>query len=345
MPPQRPGEAPRTMHGALSSNQPNMTDFRGAFIIGAPRSGTTLLQSLISSHSQFFSPPETSFFFNIIPLLGNQYAYPDCPIDENEIKIIKNDFQRMTGIAPNIDATVAPGTTIKDAFENLLSAFNRDRKPRWIEKTTNHARCMLTIRRFYPQAKFVHLIRDPVDCVASMANIRPTSLSDFRISYISSYYEFARLWKKNVVSVLRYPDRENVLHIFYEDLVLRPRVTLGQICAFLGVPFEEHLMETFHESAASLFSQESCPWQNDNLVPGFHTDAVHKWRRKLPPQKVWLIQKYTQDLARYLGYYEGVGVHLRFMIPLYAFADLTKLAVSVTRLEILVRKFLVGALK
>lgn len=322
-----------------------MIDFHGAFIVGAPRSGTTLLQSLISSHSEFFSPPETSFFFNIIPLLGTQYSNPDCPIDDNIIEIIKNDFQRMTGIAPTIETAITPDTTIKDTFENLLSAFNRDRKPKWIEKTTNHARCMLTICRFYPQAKFIHLIRDPVDSVASMASLKPVSISDFRISYVSSYYGFARLWKKCVLSALQYPDQKNVLHIFYEDLVLKPRTVLEEVCDFLDVSFEESLMERFHKNAELLFSKQSCPWQKDNLIPGFHTDAVHKWRRKLSVYKIWLIQKYTQDLARYLGYYENVKANSIFLIFLNATTDQIRLAISVTRIEKPIRKLIGRLLK
>jgi hypothetical protein len=317
----------------------------GIFIVGAPRSGTTLLQSLISSHSEFFSPPETSFFLNVLPLLGVQYANPDFPISANGIHLFKQDFEHMTGLTLDVDGTIQPGMPVKQVFEQLISGFNKENKPRWVEKTTNHARCMLAIRNFYPQAKFIHLIRDPVDSVASMASIKPISLADFRITYISSYYGFARLWKRNVLSALRYPDQINVLHIFYEDLVLKPRVILEQVCDFLAVAFEEPLMKTFHESAASLFSGKSCPWQSDNLVPGFHTDAVHKWRRRLPPEKIWLIQRYTQDLARYLGYYEKVRIRSRFMILVYAFIDQVMLIVSVTRLEMLVRKFLVGVFK
>ena len=281
----------------------------------------------------------------MLPLLGVRYANPDYPVSKDGINLIKQDFEHMTGLVIDIDGTICSGMPVKSVFEQLIAGFNRENKPRWVEKTTNHARCMLTIRRFYPDAKFIHLIRDPVDSVASMASLKPVSISDFRIGYISSYYGFARLWKKNVLSALRYPDQENVLHIFYEDLVLKPRASLERVCAFLGVPFEEPLMETFHESARSLFSGESCPWQNDNLIPGFHTDAVHKWRRNLPSYKVWLIQKYTQDLARYLGYYEDVKVSPRLMILLYPLVDQIMVAVSVTRLEKLIRKFIVGIIK
>jgi hypothetical protein len=317
----------------------------GVFIVGAPRSGTTLLQSIISSHSEFFSLPETSFFTNIIPLLGIRSSDPDFPIDSKGIELIKQDFKLMTGVESNISAETAAGISTKRAFEKLIAGFNKDQKDRWIEKTTNHARCMLAVRRFYPNAKFIHVIRDPVDSIASMASLKPVSISDFRISYISSYYGFARLWKKCVLSALQYPDQKNVLHIFYEDLVLKPRTVLEEVCRFLEVSFEESLMETFHKNAESLFSEQNCPWQKDNLIPGFHTDAVHKWRKKLSIYKIWLIQNYTQDLARYLGYYEHVKANSILLIFLNATFDQIKLAISVTRSEKLIRKLIVRLIK
>jgi len=317
----------------------------GFFIVGAPRSGTTLLQSILSSHHEIFSAPETSFFVSIIPLLGIQYYNPDCPTTEKDIIIIKENFRTMTGIQPCINAAIKPGTPIKRVFEELLSGFNKDGKPKWIEKTTNHARCMLAIQRFYPEGKFIHVIRDPVDSVASMANLRPISVSDLRIAYISSYYGFARLWKECVVSALRYPNQENVLHVFYEDLVIHPKMVLYRVCRFLEVSFEASLMDSFHKTAESLFSKESCPWQKDNLLPGFHTDAVHKWRRQLPVAKVWLIQKYTQDLARYFGYYETIERTSTVLILLNVIIDQIRLVISSTRVENMIRKLIIRIVK
>lgn len=282
-----------------------MNRHTGVFIIGSPRSGTTLLQSIVASHSEYFSPPETSFFFRVIPLLGVRYSDPDCPVDEDAIAIIRQDFETMTGIE---GFELRAGLTAREVFESLVNAFNDGSKPKWVEKTTNHAQTMLAIARYYPEAKFLHIIRDPIDSVASMVSIRPNSLGDFRLSYFPSIRGHAKLWNGCISSAFAYPRQENVLHLFYEDLIRKPEATIDGVCGFLGIGFEAGMMDLFHRSADALFSKQSCPWQNNNLVPGFHGDSVHKWRGKIPMQDVWLIQKYTEYWARYLGYYEFVTV-------------------------------------
>ncbi len=312
----------------------------GVFIVGAPRSGTTLLQSILATHTEFFSAPETSFFSRIIPLLGADYYNSEQPINAGDIDTIRRDFHMMTGFEVPVDVKMSPGISVRDAFENLLYGFNIEKKAQWIEKTTNQARCMLAISRYYPDAKFVHIIRDPVDCVASMMSIKPTSIVDYRISYVTSYYELARLWRRCITSVLHYPHQHNVLHIFYEDLVLRPRKVLTEVCHFLGVPFEDTMLNVFHRTAESLFSEKSCPWQKRNLIAGFHADAIHKWRKKLSPCAIWLIQRYIQDLAHYLGYYETVEIKSMVWLGINIAIDQVKLFISVTRIEKPIRRLL-----
>ena len=308
----------------------------GLFLVGAPRSGTTLLQSILCSHSQLYSTPETSFFCDIIPRLGVEYRDPDHPISEQDIATIKQSFQQLTGMQVRLDG-LSPGAGIKAAFEALLSEFNHDNKPKWIEKTTNHARSMLVIRKFYPDAKFIHIIRDPVDSIGSMTSLRPTSVSDTRVPYVSSFYGFANLWLECVRSALCYPHQDSVLHLYYEDLVKNPNDVILKVFDFLGIPFEAPVTENFHKSAENLFSAESCPWQNSNLTPGFHTDKIHKWRKKLSPAKVWLIQYYTADLARSFGYYEKVETCSNISATTNLLADQLKRIIATSRIEVLFR--------
>jgi hypothetical protein len=310
------------------------------FIVGAPRSGTTLLQSILATHSEFFSVPETSFFSRILGRLGAGYYSPDHPLNDRDVEIIKQDLQLMTGFQIPSTSQICAGMSVKAAFEALLLGFNTGRKPRWLEKTTAHAKCMLAIRRFYPDAKFLHIIRDPVDCVASMINIMPTSLLDLRIRYFSSYYDHARLWNESVTDVLLYPDQTNVLHIFYEQLVMKPKTVIEEVCRFLQIRFEGVLLESFHQTAATLLSADSCPWQTDNLSPGFHANAVHKWRGRLSPYRVWLIQRYTENLCRYIGYYEDVEVRSGLLKLFYLAADQTRRFFALSGFEASLRKLL-----
>lgn len=312
----------------------------GVFIVGSPRSGTTLLQSILASHSEYFSAPETSFFSRIIPSLGIAYSNPTHSITKCDARAIEADFKLMTGIDIEIASSLSSEQQIRRTFEKVLQCFNANEKKNWIEKTTLHAISMLAIRRFYANAKFIHIIRDPVDAVSSMVNMRPTSVSDSRIGYISSYRAQANLWKLCVLSALQYPDQENVIHIFYEDLVLHPDTELKRICDFLNVSVEPGMLESFHQTAQNLLSEEHCPWQKQNLRPGIAPDAVHKWRRKTSQYNIWLIQLYTKSLSKYLGYYEDTKTNSKALKLIFYVTDQIRWTVVLSGIESKIRKVL-----
>jgi hypothetical protein len=276
----------------------------GFFIVGAPRSGTTLLQSILAGHPQLYSAPETSFFNRIIPLLGSEFHNPDAELSSDHFAKIEEDFHYMTGFELSLAGKVPGNATVRDVFEAMLQSFNKDGKDYWVEKTTNHARAMMLIRRFYPDAKFIHLIRDPVDSVGSMIRIRPTGPLDFRIRYVSPITGFARVWQKCVNGAMQYPDQDNVHHLFYEDLVADPATNVRAVCDFLGVDFSETMLSGFENETDSLLSVDHCPWQQENTRSGFHKETAGKARRELAAGDVWLIQRVVKEQASTLGYYD-----------------------------------------
>ncbi len=275
----------------------------GLFIVGAPRSGTTLLQTILARHADLYSAPETSFFNRIVPELGVAYRYPNAKLTKVQLEFIENDFRYMTGLELSLGERVKDGTTVRDAFEAIMESFNDEGKPYWIEKTTNHARAMMLIHAFYPDAKFIHLIRDPVDSVGSMIRIRPTDVMDFRIRYVSPITGFARVWQKCVNGAFQYPYQDNVRHVFYESLLADPAPEVEGICDFLGLAYSDDMLSGFEREAEKLLSVERCPWQLDNLKPGFHQQNVGKARRELSSGDVWLIQRAVKELAATCGYY------------------------------------------
>ncbi|MGB5540794.1 MAG: sulfotransferase [Gammaproteobacteria bacterium] len=315
----------------------------GIFIVGCPRSGTTLLQSMLASHSEIYSAPETSFFSRIIPRLGVEYSDPGTRIDRRCLDMVAADFREMTGIElPAAFMEQDTETDIRSLFENLLASFNKDDKPLWVEKTTLHARHMLAITRFYPEARFINLIRDPVACVGSMSVIRPTSPADYRIRYLGSLHNFAKLWDSCVGAVLEFPHQEQVLHLRYETLVEQPRETVNTVCGFLGIAFQEAMLDSFHHSAAGIFSDTSCPWQKGNLSAGVSKESLYKWRRRLGPAKTWLVQRYVLGHALMLGYYEENLRGSAISVILVFTADQLMRLLAASRIELILRRLFTG---
>jgi hypothetical protein len=285
------------------------------------------------------SAPETSFFSRIIPRLGVDFGDPEMQVDEKCAGLARDDFQLMTGMdLPDDFVAVTSGTNARDLFERMLGCFNRDAKPMWVEKTTLHARHLMAIRRFYPEMKVINVIRDPVACVGSMSAIKPTSFDDLRIGYLSSLYGFSRLWNECIAAAFAFPYQDQVLHIRYESLVGDPEKTMRSVCGFLGIGYEQHMLETFHDSARDVLSSSSCPWQSGNLSAGIREEPVNRWRRRLGPAKIWLVQKYTLAWSQQLGYYEEIMKGSRIVFLLLLVSDQFVRLLSATRIEISFRK-------
>ena len=317
----------------------------GIFITGCPRSGTTLLQSIVSSHSEIYTAPETSFFSRIIPRLGVDYGEPGRKIDQRCIEVIVKSFQEQTGIdLPTDFPDRGREYSAREVFEELLGGFNTERKPLWVEKTTLHARNLMAIRRFYPQARIVNMVRDPVACVGSMSAIKPTSISDLRIKYIGSLYEYAALWNDCVSAALGFPYQDHIMHVHYESLVESPEHTVKAVCEFLGVAYEKGMLESFHKAAKGIFSESSCPWQKGNLSPGLSKEPLYKWRKRLGVEKTWIIQKYTRKYSTMLGYYEENHSN-KVMLILVFVLDQAKRLFSASRMELFVRRFVMRLIK
>ena len=315
----------------------------GIFITGCPRSGTTLLQSILASHSLIYTAPETSFFSRIIPRLGVEFSRPEASVGSREIGIIRNDFHMMTGIELPADfAKDRDNLDIRSVFELLMASFNRDGKPMWVEKTTLHARNLPLIATFYPEMKVINVIRDPVACVGSMSHIRPTGFSDLRIRYLASLADFSRIWNDCVSMAMDFHGRDQILHVRYEDLVEKPVVTVEHICRFLGIEYESGMLESFHLSAKDIFSGEACPWQQKNLRSGVARDSLYSWRERLGASKSWLIQRYTLRRAMELGYFEEGLESNRFALLLAIIRDQLIRMIAASRIELIFRKLLTG---
>lgn len=312
----------------------------GFFIVGASRSGTTLLQSILSRHEEIYSAPETSFFNRIVPRLGVGCNHPDATLTAAQLSVIEQDFHYTTGLEVQWQGRLQSGTTVRESFEALLASYNEQDKPRWVEKTTGHVRAMWLIRRFYPEARFVHLVRDPVDVVGSHKRIKPGELSDLRMLYYEPITGYARSWQHCVRAAMLYPEQANVLHLYYEDLVRAPEETVRRVCEFYGLDFSDSLLTGFEQEAGRLFSPQRNPWQLSNTQPGFNTGAIGKARRELSAGDIWLIQRVVREEAMALGYIDesqAPGAPAKLLSLL---REVLRYAVYATSLELIVRSLL-----
>ncbi|MGB5160076.1 MAG: sulfotransferase [Thermoanaerobaculia bacterium] len=246
------------------------------FIVGVPRSGTTLVQSLLAAHSATTSFTETHFFdrhFKILPL-GSRPLLTANPVARVREFLIEN--REEPGAAARWFTEASPWSlrfpplrllqTRRVARRLLLvldELAQRRGSPYWIEKTPRHLRYLPFLARLSdgaPEAKFVHVIRDGPDVVASLneASRRWDRHYDVDTSI--------RRWNEDVAFSLSRSREPNDSFIFYEELVSRPEPTLRRILGELNLDWEPQILENYGREASELVTAEES-WKTDVARP------------------------------------------------------------------------------
>lgn len=289
------------------------------FVVGVPRSGTTLLRLILNAHSQVSLGPETHFFKQVWEHKGQ---YGDLS-DTNNLQTLWRDYsgtKSFDDFAFDNPAQVEKHVmqVVRD-YPNFLQALlelyaNYHHKPIWGEKTPEHLLYVPQILQWYPNAKIVHVIRDPRAVCASLAKV-PWASNDV----VSN----ARVWNRYLAFAegLETPRQTaSLLDIRYEDLIFNPEGILRQICAFIGIDFEPTMLSFYKES--DKFVEKNEPWKNNVLSP-MSADNIDKWKTQLSPSQQREVASKARRLMLKHGYLESKGLlDTIFALPLSLYVNL-----------------------
>jgi Sulfotransferase family len=276
------------------------------FFVGCPRSGTTLVQRIANAH----------------PLLAVV----------NEQEWIANWWEQRVGVAP--DGTVTPELVEKlfshRRFPRLgleperVADLVRDEQKHYVqfvvelfdlhgraegkplvgEKSPGYVKHLATMHELFPQARFVHLIRDGRDVALSALAWKKAERSlgryptwqDDPLSTAAIWWEWhVRLGRETGASLG--PDLYYELR--YESLVHDPDEECRKLCGFLDVPYEEAMLR-FHEGRTRTKPGLGAKASWLPVTPG-----LRSWRRQMPTQDVARFEAACGPLLRELGYATG----------------------------------------
>jgi Sulfotransferase family len=271
---------------------------RPIFVVGCPRSGTTLLSVLLHAHPNIAMPPETRF---LLPAYYEREKFGDLRREANRRLLAEQITGKGSAFrdlrldrAATIDAIVAAPPTLGSACATIWQEFARARgKPRWGEKRPAYWREMDVIMRLFPTAQIIHLVRDPRSCVASLMRVPwwDRTVPDSTAVWGMSNRTLNRLGRK--------VPKDSYHRVRYEDLVGDVRGTLEKMCAFLGEDFAETMLE--HTTAAADIVPKRKTWHG---LVGKEVDAkrTQGWRSVLEPQQVGLVEFVSLPQMMRYGY-------------------------------------------
>jgi hypothetical protein len=204
------------------------------FLVSPPRSGSTLLARMLGAHPRIAGGPEPHL---LTPLAHLGYfervdAAPYDPVISQEG--VRELVARLPG--GEADYVAACRRYADHLYERWLAA--QPGKSLLLDKTPAYALALPFIARLYPRARYVVLTRTPLAVLSSQA-----------ASFFDGDYEEAErlspVLERYVPAIARFLREADVpkLHVRYEELVAQPAEQLGRICALVGVPFEERMIE------------------------------------------------------------------------------------------------------
>jgi len=255
------------------------------FVVGCGRSGTTLLRAILDSHPDVAVPDEVSFVVRFArPHYALRYGWPRGydPAAAAGLLLGNESFRRW-GL-PDDEARAALtgppaptsyAATVRRAYAAYAA---RAGKPRYADKTPMHVLHLRRLGRMFPEARFVHLVRDGRDVAASYRSVAwgPSGIDDA-----------ALLWRRRVSAGRRAGPRlgpGRYREVRYEDLVAEPERVVRELCAFLDLTWDDRVL-SYHERAGEVIAATRFPAAHGRLAQP-PTPGLRDWRRELSAAEV-----------------------------------------------------------
>jgi hypothetical protein len=273
------------------------------FIVGCPRSGTTLRRSLLRSHPRITFPNESQ----CLPRFYRAYGDP-CNSQEGyrvAARFLQMPRIRFWGL-PLDPSDFVDCRSCREIFSRVYQAWAcREGKSRWGDKTPEYVEEIPTLLEIFPNAKIIHLYRDGRDVALSWTRqwFGPSNI-----------YVAARLWKRCVSAGLQVGatlSPENYLEIRYETLLSEAEATMRWICAFLNEPFSPKVITPNFLETRDVAPRLGTWPPSDISTTQVITANAMKWRQAMLPAERIVFESVAGDLLSTLGYpTEGKRRHI-----------------------------------
>lgn len=283
------------------------------FITGLHKSGTTLLRALLDGHPELSTVPFESHYFKLI---GNwvdneyQFAKPQIsPISSKDFTaFIKEINETSSEFADNFAAnkidlalfssslesfTAGKSPSLEQYLKAIIIATGQNESKRIVEKSIENFEFTEDIFRLNPQAKVLHIVRNPYENFVSMRKFKSIAfgyplMSRFMRTLYNHYYFLQR-------NLRNYPDR--YLLVKYEDLILEQEKTMRKVAHFLELEYHESLLNP------SILGEA---WEGNSMTgkkfSGLKTSLSLKWQEEIHPMELKYFARAFGFINSILGY-------------------------------------------
>ncbi len=230
------------------------------FIVGIARSGTTLLQSMLGSHPDVFTLPETHFWDRS---MAKQKTLRLLQIiNKKDINFVKKYFSKIdfnkNNKWPSLIYSKKRWTKFLITQIDKLSLAHS--KNIWVEKTPLNLYYIDLITSVYPETYFIHTIRRGIDNIASLYEASKENPEYFAQSTID---KCINRYDKEINISRKYLKNTNHYFVLYDKLVENPEEVLKRVCGFLNIDYKKEMLE-YSKTARKIITPEES-WKSKNI--------------------------------------------------------------------------------
>jgi len=275
-----------------------VSDAPPIFVVGCPRSGTTMLRLMLDAHPSLAIPPE-SHFIPLVARVHSRYEQPSgFDADHMAADVMRGLRFRDWQLPPEaVRSTIRERrpVTMAAAIECLFVAYaDAHGKARWGDKTPGYSIELPLISELFPEAVFVHLIRDGRNVALSLMEVpRPPR----------SFAEAAQVWRHRVSTGRADGARLGAgryLEVRYESLVEDPETALRQVCSLAALEYAPAMLDYHREDPAASVPERN--WGHHRNLARPPTSGLRDWRDRMGEADQRLFEAVAGDELSALGY-------------------------------------------
>ncbi len=283
-----------------------MSSGHAVFVVGAPRTGTTLVKEILNRHPRIHLFDEVHFFERIWEDRASLGDLSAAASRDAAIEKVREIVRRFGSDADVADLLTPDAYRVKlaeagggyEALGRVLFTTGALRKGKeiWGDSSPQDILYLATIFSWWPHARVVGLVRDPRGFLASYKNYSRRGVATYRERY--NPLPVSMLWRSYMTALLdaqRQPWAASVLRVRYEDLVAAPEAEVRRVCAHVGVDFVPEMLEV--PRANTSFVEGGAASER-----GIFDTSRDRWRTELTSTEIWLGERVFGETMQRFGY-------------------------------------------
>jgi hypothetical protein len=283
----------------------NMQQVPFFFIIGRPRTGTTLLRSLFDAHPNVLIPWECQFVLNLYPRYGTLERWNHETLEQFHADLLEQwqfsawniDHEKLRSDLFACEGKNTYSAVCQVVYLNHISFYPKDNVR--IIGDKNHGYTIYThrLKKLFPDAKFIYILRDYRD------NYESVSRMDFELHIVSLVvYKWKYFYKKALQASLEYPG--SFCFIRYEDLVTDPEAHFRKLCEFLTIPYIPEVFDFYKmkDKAAEKYPADILQKHHKSLFNPVNTSRIGLWEKSMTDRQVRIADQVAGAYAVKAGY-------------------------------------------